>query len=222
MTLRPKKSFQKRKMDFTENEKPEISEKSHYAIGGFLFELVKVVFWAFLIIAPIRIFLFQPFFVQGASMEPNFSNNEYLIINELGYKKTQIGIPGKPFFSVEPFKNLERNEVIVFRYPKKKSQFFIKRIIGLPGEKVEIKNNQVFIHNQEYPEGFRVDESNYLEKEVQTKGDLVVTLGAEEFFVMGDNRMFSSDSRSWGPVNRGDIIGRVFLRAWPLHKLVLF
>lgn len=185
-------------------------------------ELIKIVFWAFLIIAPVRIFLFQPFFVQGASMEPTFENNQYLIINEFGYKKTEVGVPGKSFFSVEPFKELKRADVVVFRYPKNRSQFFIKRIIGLPGEKIEVKNNLITIYNPENPEGFILDETSYLPESTRTSGDLVLKLDKDEYFVMGDNRMFSSDSRYWGPVGSSDIIGKVLLRAWPLNNMAVF
>jgi len=88
-------------------------------------EIVKIFFLALLIIAPIRIFLFQPFFVQGASMEPNFEDREYLIVNELGYKITDVGFNNIKFFSIKSFKSLERGDVIVFRYPKNPSQYFI-------------------------------------------------------------------------------------------------
>ncbi len=185
-------------------------------------ELIKIVFWAFLIIAPVRMFLFQPFFVQGASMEPAFENNEYLIINEFGYKQTVVGIPGKSFFAVEPFKKLERGDVVVFRYPKNRSQFFIKRIVGLPGEKIEIKNNQVLIYNSANPDGLALDEKSYLSESVRTRGELVLKLDEDEYFVLGDNRMFSSDSRYWGSVGSVDIIGKVLLRAWPLDNMAVF
>jgi signal peptidase I len=210
-------------MDSFNQENQLAQEKnSSYGVGGFFLELIKIVFWAFLIIIPVRIFLFQPFFVQGASMEPNFENNQYLIINEFGYKKTEVGVPGKNFFSVEPFKKIERGDVVVFRYPKNRSQFFIKRIIGLSGEKIEIKNNFITVYNAEKSEGFILDEKNYLSENVRTSGDLVLKLNENEYFVMGDNRMFSSDSRYWGPVAASDIIGKVMLRAWPLDHLAVF
>jgi signal peptidase I len=210
-------------MDYSRKEKLTAAEKnSYYGVGGFFLELIKIVFWAFLIIAPVRIFLFQPFFVQGASMEPTFENNQYLIINELGYKKTNIGVPGKSFFSVEPFKKLQRDDVVVFRYPKNRSQYFIKRIIGLPEEKIEIKDGRITIYNPESPQGQVLDEKNYLSVETRTSGDLVLQLEKNEYFVLGDNRMFSSDSRSWGPVSSADIIGKVLLRAWPPNNLTVF
>lgn len=210
-------------MNFSSKENTLAQEKnSYFGAGSFFLELIKIVFWAFLIIAPIRIFLFQPFFVQGASMEPAFENNQYLIINEFGYKKTEIGVPGKKFFSVEPFKELKREDVVVFRYPKNHSQFFIKRIVGLPGEKIEIKDNSVTVYNSENPQGLVLDEKNYLSESMRTSGELVVKLNENEYFVLGDNRMFSSDSRYWGPVLSSDIIGKVLLRAWPLDALTVF
>ncbi|PIP26222.1 MAG: signal peptidase I [Candidatus Moranbacteria bacterium CG_4_9_14_3_um_filter_40_7] len=210
-------------MDSSQKENWLKKEKNiSCGVGGFLLELIKIVLWAFLIIAPVRIFLFQPFFVQGASMEPTFENNQYLIINELGYKKTEVGFPGKGFFSVEPFKKLKRGDVVVFHYPKNRSQFFIKRIIGLSGEKIEIKNNRVTVYNSNNPGGLILDEKDYLPEGIHTSGESVIELKENEYFVMGDNRMFSSDSRSWGPVLDSDIIGKVFLRAWPPNNITIF
>ena len=200
----------------------QIQDERYYGVGGFVLEVVKIFILAFIIIIPIRVFLFQPFFVQGVSMEPNFENNQYLIVNEFGYKKTAVGIGNRSFFTIEPFKEIGRQQVVVFRYPKNPSQFFIKRTIGLPGEKVEVKDGKVTIYNEDNPEGFVLDESEYLSESARTLGDLVKNLGPDEYFVMGDNRMFSSDSRSWGPVPEEDIVGKAFLRAWPLDKISVF
>lgn len=197
-------------------------EKEFYGVGSFIFEIIKVVVLAFLIIVPIRVFLFQPFFVQGASMEPTFENNEYLIVNEFGYKKTPVNIGSENIFTVSPFKNLERKDVIVFRYPKNRSQFFIKRIIGLPGEKIELKEGRITVYNNDFSEGFVLDESDYLDESVKTLGSVSMVLKEDEYFVMGDNRMFSSDSRSWGPIKKSDVIGKILLRAWPLTRIDFF
>lgn len=175
-----------------------------------------------MIIVPIRAFLFQPFFVQGASMEPSFENNQYLIVNEFGYKKTVVDIGGKKIFTVDPFKDLKRQQIIVFRYPKDTTKFFIKRIIGLPGEKIEIKDGKVKIYNQENLDGFILDESAYLSSNIKMSENLNMTLKNDAYFVMGDNRLFSSDSRVWGPVSKDDVIGSVLLRAWPLNKISIF
>ena len=184
-------------------------------------EIVKVFFLALLIIAPIRIFLFQPFFVQGASMEPNFEDGEYLIVNELGYKITDIEFDDIKFFSVKSFKDLKRGDVIVFRYPKNPKQYFIKRVIALPGEKIEIRNGQVII-SQKGSNPIVLDESEYLAENEKTSGELAMVLKDDEYFVMGDNRSFSSDSRSWGPVKKENIIGKVLIRAWPFDRVRLY
>jgi len=199
----------------------EKNNDSYYGIGSFLAEIVKVFFLALLIIAPIRIFLFQPFFVQGASMEPNFEDGEYLIVNELGYKITDIEFDDIKFFSVKSFKDLKRGDVIVFRYPKNPKQYFIKRVIALPGEKIEIRNGQVII-SQKGSNPIVLDESEYLAENEKTSGELAMVLKDDEYFVMGDNRSFSSDSRSWGPVKKENIIGKVLIRAWPFDRVRLY
>jgi len=200
------------------NEEKDIEPQAEeYGFKGVIWEIVKMVFWVVVIIVPIRVFLIQPFFVQGASMEPNFEDKQYLIVNELGYKTTSIGSA----FTVKPFKELQRGDVVVFRYPKNPKIFYIKRIIGLPGEKIEISNDKVKIFNSENPNGFTLDESKYLSASVATSGEINMTLGGE-YFVMGDNREYSSDSRSWGPVPEADVMGKVVLRAWPIGKAGIF
>lgn len=172
----------------------------------FIWETVKIVIFALAIIIPIRYFLVQPFFVKGASMETTFEDSDYILIDEISYR----------------FKEPQRGEIIVFRSPQNTSEFFIKRIIGLPGETIEIKNNQVRIYNKENPQGKLVDETSYLDKEQFTAGNIRMKLDPKEYFVMGDNRIHSSDSRSWGSVNRTLITGRVFFRAWPVTKAEKF
>src|SRR3990167_1142423 len=119
-------------------EYKEVPEKSqeidieYLGIGGLLLEMVKVFLLAVVIIIPVRVFLFQPFFVQGSSMEPNFEDGQYLIISEFGYKQTDIAFSERVRFTVGAFKTIERQDVTVFRYPKNPEQFFIKRVIGLP------------------------------------------------------------------------------------------
>lgn len=200
------------------NEFIEAEDEIYYGVWSFIWEIIKVFFWALAIIVPIRIFLFQPFFVQGASMETNFKDGDYLIINELGYKKTDIDISGNHLFTVDTFKDLKRGDVAVFRYPKDPKQFFIKRVIGLPGEQVKVEGGRVTIFNNDNPEGFLLDESSYLKKDLMTNGAVTVALNMEEYFVLGDNRQFSHDSRAWGPLPKEDVIGKVLIRAWPLNK----
>lgn len=195
---------------------PESEE--YLSLGALLFEMLKVITLAIVVIIPIRTFLFQPFFVQGASMEPNFHDGQYLIINELGYKYTDLfGLA-----TISAFRDFDRQETIVFRYPKNPEQFFIKRVIGLPGESVAIKNGAVYIYNDIHPDGFLLDESAYLDKSIKTTDMPKLKIGADEYFVMGDNRAFSYDSRVFGPVPKEDLIGRVLLRAWPLSTVELY
>ena len=163
----------------------------------FIWEILKIVFIALVIVIPIRYFLFQPFIVKGQSMEPNFENSNYLIVDELSYR----------------FRDPQRGEVVVFRYPKNISQRFIKRIIGLPGDKIEVKAGSIMVNDQV------LDESKYLPSGVQTPGNIQTSLNENEYFVLGDNRISSFDSRQWGLLPRKNIIGRVLIRAWPITDL---
>lgn len=176
------------------------------SIGHFFWELVKAFLIAMAIIIPVRYYLVQPFFVRGASMEPMFDDGEYLVIDQLSYQ----------------FREPKRGEVIVFRYPLRPSQFFIKRIIGLPGERVRIASGQIIIGNATYPQGVILDESKYLLAGLRTGGQIDEQLAADEYFVLGDNRTASSDSRSWGGLARDLIIGRAWIRAFPFDRIDIF
>lgn len=176
------------------------------ALGVFFWEIVKVVILAVVVIVPIRYFLVQPFFVRGASMEPNFFDGEYLVIDQLSYR----------------WREPRRGEVVVFRWPNDHDKFFIKRIVGVPGDTVRIKDGQVVIQNKTYAQGVVLDESSYLPEGVPTSGVQAVPLGADEYFVLGDNRALSSDSRQWGVLRANEIMGRTLIRAWPPTRLGWF
>ncbi len=165
----------------------------------FIWETIKIVIIALLIVLPVRYFVFQPFIVRGQSMEPSFSNGDYLIIDQISYR----------------FKEPERGEVIVFRYPSSPAQRYIKRIIGLPGETVEIEEGQVIIYNNSLEQGRVLEESAYLFEPAYTAGELRLILAENEYFVLGDNRDASADSRRWGTVPEENIIGRALIRLWP-------
>jgi len=169
-------------------------------------EIVQVVLISLAIIVPIRYFLVQPFYVQGASMEPNFADKDYLIVDEISYR----------------FNNPKRGDIVVFKYPNDPKQVFIKRIVGLPGEKIKISDGKVTVYNNENSDGMVVDESAYLDPYIYTSGDKVTNLKADEFFVLGDNRNSSLDSRIFGAVDERFIIGRVWLRGWPFDKIRKF
>lgn len=179
----------------------------------FIWDFVKVIIIALAIILPIRYFIFQPFIVSGSSMEPNFSNGQYLIIDEISYR----------------FNEPQRGDVVVIRYPKDRKQFFIKRVVGLPGETVTVDNGRVTIKNDKNPEGVTVNET-YLPSQGLTfphntaivGGRKTLTLKDGEYFMMGDNRLASSDSRDWGPLSRQDMIGKVFVRVLPLSEFSKF
>lgn len=168
---------------------------------SFVWEIIKIVIIALLIVIPIRYFIFQPFFVRGQSMEPNFHDGDYLIIDEISYR----------------FNQPSRGEVIVFKYPGNPTQRYIKRIIGLPGETIEIKDGLITISNENY--SWSLNELFYLSESIATQGDVVISLSQDEYFVLGDNRNASYDSRRWGPLPEEDIIGRVVFRAWPVSAL---
>ena len=138
-------------------------------------------------------------------MVPNFKNGDYLLIDELTYH----------------FRSPDRGEVIVFRYPNDPSTYFIKRIIGLPGERVVIKNDKITVYNQASPDGFVITE-NYLPKSVYTNGEEEFKLTDGQYLTLGDNRSSSFDSRSWGPLPGSDIVGLVRLRLWPVTDFRAF
>ncbi len=174
---------------------------------SFLFELVKIVAISLVIIIPIRYFLIQPFYVKGSSMEPSFYDHEYLIVDEISYR----------------FKDPQRGDVIVFRYPRNPQEYFIKRIVGTPGDKIQIKDGGIYIYNIDNPQGVAIDEPYLLDgTKTYSLAKEVITLGEEEYYVFGDNRNSSKDSRSFGAVKRSFIIGRVLLRGWPFDRVGFF
>ncbi len=187
--------------DIEENNQDNHSKSKE--VLAFIWETAKLIIISLAIIIPIRYYLVQPFFVKGASMEMNFHDGDYLLIDEISYRF------GEP----------ERGDVIVFRFPDEPSQFYIKRIIGLPGETVEVKNNQVKVYNSEFKTGQVLGEY-YLSSGQQTLGNTTAQLKDGEYYVMGDNRLQSSDSRRWGPVPKNLITGKAFVRLWPFTKIM--
>ncbi len=173
------------------------------AFALFIAEIVQIAVLALAIILPVRYFLIQPFVVKGASMEPNFYDSEYLIIDELTFR----------------FRNPERGEIVVFRPPQHDDQYYIKRVIGLPGETIEIRNGLITIYNDEYPNGFTLEESYITEV---TEGRDRRTLAADEYYRLGDNRDASLDSRYFGAVNIDEFIGRVWVRGLPFDRVSTF
>lgn len=163
-------------------------------------EFLKYALLAAIVVIPFRIFVAQPYIVSGSSMDPTFKNNDYLIVDQLSKRLSEY----------------KRGEVIIIRYPKDPSKFFIKRLIAFPNEEVKIINGKVFIYNYDNPEGFEFDEPyvNYKKNE-----NFSAFLGYGEYFVMGDNRAASSDSRVWGSLPKENIIGKPILRLFPFNKI---
>jgi len=182
-----------------------------------IWEIVEVGLIAVITVVAVRHFLVQPFVVSGRSMEPNFAHGDYLLTDEISYR----------------YRTPQRGEVVVFRSPTDNKSFFIKRIIGLPNEKIVINDNKIAIFNEENPEGIVLDEAytnlvfsstpvNPVRDKVSNginTGNLEVSLKSEEYFVLGDNRLESFDSRTWGPLQKTAIVGLVRLRLWPISKV---
>ncbi len=166
-----------------------------------VWETIRFLFVALIIVLPVRIFIAQPFIVSGASMDPTFANGQYLIVDELSY---HLGDP-------------MRGDVVIFRYPKNPKQYFIKRVIGLPGETIVVNGKgQVSIKDKDGKILLSLNEP-YV---AFTKDEKIErALLPEEYFMMGDNRAGSFDSRAWGPVKRDLIVGKAFLRLFPLTSI---
>ncbi len=163
-------------------------------------EIVIFVVIAFGIILPFRLYVAEPYLVDGRSMDPTFATGEYLIVDKISYQ----------------FEEPERNSVVIFKYPGDTKKSFIKRIIGLPGETVIVSEKNTRIVNKENPEGFEVDQF-YVKH--TSGGNIKITLTSDEYFVMGDNRSESFDSRSWGPLEKKYILGKPVLRLFPISKI---
>jgi signal peptidase I len=190
-------------MDSQQNQNQESTLKT---AGTFIWDLVKILIIALVIIVPFRMFVAEPFVVSGSSMLPNFRNHDYLIVDRLSY------LTGKP----------QRGDAIVLLYPKDTSQFFIKRIIGLPGETVKFQQGYVSITSSQNPNGIRLPES-YLPNQAETfASSEPIHLGSDEYYVLGDNRTASSDSRVWGILPRSDIVGKVWVRVYPFSTAGFF
>jgi signal peptidase I len=174
------------------------------AIGSFFLDIIETVVIALSIFLIIYLFVVSPHQVNGQSMVPNFQSGEYVLSDKISYRT------GNP----------KRGDVIVFHAPeaancpKGTGCDFIKRVMGLPGETITVHDNHIYVNNQPV-------EEPYLPAEFQTLPGLAtkdksITLGPDEYFVCGDNRPYSSDSRAWGPIHKSDIVGKAFFRYWPL------
>lgn len=175
-------------------------------LGAFFLDVIEVVVMAFALFLFAYLLVFQPHKIDGHSMDPNFHDKEYLLTNKV------------PFVILK--KNPDRGDVIVFKAPQEREKEFIKRVIGLPGETVSIHDGKVFINGQPLKE-------DYLPAGLETTGAYFLQTGQEatvpsgQFFVLGDNRANSSDSRYWGFVPYKDILGKAWFRYWPFSQMGL-
>ena len=163
-------------------------------------ELVRYIILALIIVIPFRVFIAQPYVVSGASSIPTFKDGDYLIVEQLSKR----------------FEKKKRKDFFIIRYPRDPSKFFIKRLIGFPGDRIEIKNGIVTIYNEVNKDGLKLDEPYVIYKKDE---NFSTKLGEDEYFVMGDNRAGSSDSRVWGTLPKKYIIGRPIIRLLPLNKI---
>jgi len=168
-------------------------------------EWVVVIVVALFIAYIVRSYIIEPFIVEGASMDPTFATNQFLVVDRVSYR----------------FMEPHRGDVIVFAFPGNTKIDYIKRVIGLPGETLKIKDGVITVINAAYPKGIVLVEP-YIDPMHASQDNMTVTLGASQYFVMGDNRSESYDSRAWGPVNRDLIIGRPAVRLFPLNMLSIF
>ena len=194
----------------TFSQKPDIEKKppsqlpyendTKKSVIKIIKEIVTFGIIAIGVVLPFRMYVAEPYYVSGESMDPTFKTGDYLIVDKIPYK----------------IEKLKRNSVVVFRFPKDTSKNFIKRIIGLPGDTVNIEDDNITIINKENQENFKLDQSYVVHK---SSGKFNITLGSDEYYVLGDNRAESFDSRSWGPVKKKYLLGRPILRLLPLNKI---
>lgn len=175
-------------------------------IGAFFLDIIETIVIALSVFLVVYLFFMQPHQVNGQSMVPTFIDQEYLLTDKVSYKLS------------DP----HRGDLVVFHAPSSANCppgggcDFIKRVIGVPGDVIDFRDGQVYVNNE------KLDEP-YLDPDIVTEtsnftSNGPIRLGADEYFVMGDNRPHSSDSRTWGPISESDIVGKVFFRYWPPDK----
>lgn len=170
----------------------------------FFLDFLETIVVSLAIFALIYLFLFQPHQVDGRSMEPNFHNGEYILTDKVSYR----------------FGDPKRGEVVVFHSPQDERVDFIKRIIAVPGDEVMVKGGYVYLNNQKLEETYLNDPGAVTAGRFLREGQPVEVPNGQ-YLVLGDNRLHSSDSREWGLITQGGIVGRAFFRYWPLSQFGL-
>ena len=170
-------------------------------VGKFFFDTIQVIVFALSIFAFIYLLILQPHKINGQSMMPNFPNGEFLLTDKVTYR----------------YKEPERGDVVIFKPPTNKEEEFIKRIIGLPGDSISLNNGKIFVNGSLLQE-------DYIDGRIYTSGGSFLREGTavivpeESYFVAGDNRPHSSDSREWGTISKDAITGRAWLVYWPISN----
>lgn len=173
-------------------------------LAALFFDVIESVVVALSVFVVVYLFLVQPHQVKGASMDPTFHDGEYILTDKISYR----------------FNQPQRGDVIVFKAPRNPDFDYIKRILGVPGDKILILDGTVYVNNQKLDEKYIESDTVILPGQYIKEGQ-EVSLSDGEYFVLGDNRSHSSDSRQWGTVPKKDIIGRAFFRYWPFTKFGL-
>ena len=187
----------------------------------FVWELVKIIIISIALILPIRTFLIQPFYVQGASMYPNFIQNDYLLVDEISYGVRNPVTNERVFGGRTP----KRGEIIVFscdfsKCSNSRGDYLIKRVVGLPGETVVLRDGTVHIISPEFPKGVQLVEPYVAPSQGYfAVGEKTFQLTSNHYFVLGDNRDVSFDSEDFGPIPLQTIVGRVWFRGWPFARV---
>ncbi len=192
----------------------DVGGKSNWLLSALKFAINWIII-PLVIVFLFQAFVFQAFYVSGQSMEPTFQDGDYLVISKIGITSKTI----RQFFNKNASLNYQRGDVLVFRPPIATSTFYIKRLIGLPGERVVLHDGKITIYNKEHPQGIVLKET-YTDQAATTLGDLDVTVDKDKVFVFGDNREANAsyDSRQWGQLPQYDITGRVIIRLLPINR----
>ena len=196
--------------DYVEKEVEDDSKQEFFLVKifrsgiNFVFDFLETIVVALSVFVVIYLFIVQPHEVKGSSMEPTFQNNEYIITDKISYRF------GKP----------NRGDVVIFKAPVNPDVDYIKRIIGLPGETVMVQSGRIYIDGKMLNEPYLEDLTPIFPGGFIKEG-VVVSIPENHYFVMGDNRPHSSDSREFGPIEKKLIIGRAVFRYWPINDLGL-
>jgi signal peptidase I len=169
-------------------------------LGAFFLDILEVVVFAIAIFLFVYLLILRPHKIKGASMEPNYPDGEYLLTEKISYYR----------------QNPQRGDVVVFKPPVTEDDEFIKRVIGVPGETISFQNGKVYVNNQELEESY-IDVPTYGSTFLSDGKEYTVPEG--QYFVLGDNRPHSSDSRVWGPITKDKVNGKAWLIYWPITKV---